>query len=165
MAHGPCCRMNMAYPAHGCGSVRPKRSRRLVAMGEDAEPIRCWSGAEGARAQLSVVSGGARRRDLSARSRESAGGARLVAAFPGRRRTAGSGWRSFGEYLSIKDFCYKIKGARPTFFPPGRARQPGPGRRWSGFRHGALKCRQTLTMPRRHDGRLYRTQLWRMPED
>jgi hypothetical protein len=62
--------------------------------------------------------GGARRgfrmgtpvRDPSARSRESAGGARLVAAFPGRRRTAGSGWRSFGEYLSIKDSCYKIKG-------------------------------------------------------
>jgi hypothetical protein len=34
--------------------VRPKR---LVALGEDAEPIRFWSGAEGAQKQLGVVSG------------------------------------------------------------------------------------------------------------
>jgi hypothetical protein len=80
-------------------------------MGEDVEPIRVLVRDRGR-------AGGARRgfrmgtpvRDPSARSRESAGGARLVAAFPGRRRTAGSGWRSFGEYLNIKDSCYKVKG-------------------------------------------------------
>jgi hypothetical protein len=104
-------------------------------------------------------------RDPSARSRESAGGARLVAAFPRRRRAAGSGWRSFGEYLNIKDFCYKVKGARPTSFVQDALGNQDRAGGEADFGHGALKCRQTLPMPRRHDGRPYRMQLWRIPRN
>jgi hypothetical protein len=106
-------------------SVRPKRSRRLVAKGEDGQPIRVLVSDPRPRGRrpASFQDGGAGARPMYAAGKWD-GGARPVpggpagdeppAVAPAPTDRAGSGpaaraGRSYQEYPLVKDCCYKPK--------------------------------------------------------